>query len=185
MKSILLILVVGLISIANAAQPQPATTMKPTTKTSTTTKTSSTTKTSTTTTPTTTSMFDPSLNSEWINFKKNHSKNYNNNSEENKRRKIFENNFKSIKAHNSDSTETFTSSMNQFGDLTSDEFNALYNKLIVNNKDIILKRLLSSSDNQEEPTAYARAVAALPTSINWVTSGGVTPIKNQGLYLYF
>jgi hypothetical protein len=159
MKRILLILIVGLVSIANAAQP--VTVPKQTS---------------------TTTMFDPSLNTEWANFKSNHSKRYNNSSDENKRRKIFESNFKSIKAHNSDSSQTFSKSMNEFGDLTSDEFNAIYNKLIVNSKDILLKRLLYN-DNQEEPMARA-VVAALPTSVNWTSLGAVTPVKNQGIFFY-
>ncbi len=55
---------------------------------------------------------------EWENFKINHSRNYETIQEEAYRFKVFENNLKMIKKHNSDHTKTYKMGINHFGDLT-------------------------------------------------------------------
>jgi len=81
---------------------------------------------------------------------------------------IFKNNVDFIRAHNADPAHNFTVAMNQFGDLSAQEFGRLYTGLNV-------------------PEGYIRkgkeqvaSSAAVPAAINWATKGAVTPIKNQG-----
>jgi len=62
---------------------------------------------------------------------------------------------------------TFTVAMNQFSDLTSSEFNTIYNGLK-------LKKPITVSDIPLELNV------ALPASVDWRTKGVVTGIKNQG-----
>eukprot|EP01087_Luapelamoeba_hula_P010214 TRINITY_DN26_c0_g1_i2.p1 TRINITY_DN26_c0_g1~~TRINITY_DN26_c0_g1_i2.p1 ORF type:complete len:336 (-),score=51.84 TRINITY_DN26_c0_g1_i2:97-1104(-) len=61
----------------------------------------------------------------------------------------------------------FTVAMNQFGDLTSQEFSALYKGL--KHRDITLPSEISVVDT-----------AGLPDSVDWRTKGVVTGVKNQG-----
>jgi len=39
--------------------------------------------------------------------------------------------------------------------------------------------LLSNSDNEEDTETF-NADVEIPATVNWVTAGAVTPIKNQG-----
>jgi len=60
--------------------------------------------------------------------------------------------------------------MNSFGDLTSEEFKAIYNGLRVpENRMMALRSAEAAVD-----------AATLPTSVDWRSKGAVTPVKNQG-----
>ena len=111
---------------------------------------------------------NPVLDNDWNHFKKNCSKNYNK-TEENDRRIKWEDNIQKIKQHNNNRKITFELEANEFADLTSDEFNKIYNRLKVQTR----KR-------RSIPTEEYVLSRAIPTSKNWVSSGAVTPIKNQG-----
>jgi len=82
---------------------------------------------------------------------------------------VFRPNMDFIHAHNNDATKSFSVAMNQFGDLTNSEFVQYHTGLSV-------------------PEGYARSgdvqgpvdLSAAPASVNWVTKGAVTAIKNQG-----
>ena len=109
------------------------------------------------------------LDSDWVAFKHTHSKSYKNQSEETGRRLNWEDNLSKIKAHNSNSKKTFMQGINQFTDLTSEEFNSIYNRLKMPSKKS--KRSVQSLDLK---------AGVLPSSVNWATSGAVTPVKDQG-----
>jgi cathepsin L len=101
-------------------------------------------------------------------FKSVHGKKYTSHEEEAARRAIFNLNMKRINEHNADKTNTYTMAMNQFGDLTSDEFATTYIggfRGVSGPKNFELSHLTDS---------------AVPTSVDWVTAGAVTPVKNQG-----
>jgi cathepsin L len=78
---------------------------------------------------------------------------------------IFKNNFDFIEAHNAKNL-SFTVGMNQFGDLTLDEFKQFYLGLRV-------------SDAQPTSVHYFNTVN-IPDAVDWTTKGAVTPVKNQG-----
>ena len=111
------------------------------------------------------------LDSEWNAFKRNHSKAFKNETEETTRRLTWEDNVNTINAHNSDSSKAYKLGINQFSDLTTDEFNSIYNRLKM--PSIKRKRSVQSAD--------LKALAAvIPASVNWTASGAVTPVKDQG-----
>ncbi len=85
---------------------------------------------------------------------------------------IFADNFDVIEKHNANSSKTYTFGLNQFSHLTYDEWLAEV-KLGVK-----VPNLRRSPDGLVH-SAPADA-SANPSSVNWVTAGAVTAVKNQG-----
>lgn len=81
----------------------------------------------------------------------------------------FKNNLEYIEKHNSDPTKTFKLAMNQFGDLTNEEFKSLYLGFKMPKDSLIGGETFEIKKNLQ-----------LPTSFDWRTKGVVTKIKNQG-----
>ena len=106
--------------------------------------------------------------SRFSNFKEVFTKNYDTYDEMILRFKIFSSNVRVMIEHNNDKTQTFTMGINQFTDLTSQEFKNQYvSGLNGNLKSYGCKSFSSSGNN-------------LPSSIDWRTKGAVTSVKNQG-----
>jgi len=102
-------------------------------------------------------------------FQRNFNRQYNG-VEETVRRQVFENNYKRIVAHNmaaDNGVHSFRLAVNQFADLTTEEFAQQMNGL--------RPELKKVSQN-----VYVGDVFALPATVDWRTKGVVTPIKNQG-----
>ena len=59
--------------------------------------------------------------------------------------------------------------MNQFGDLTLEEFSGMY-----------LGRKEHHNQNEKAPEYATLEENALPATVDWTTAGAVTPVKNQG-----
>jgi cathepsin L len=79
---------------------------------------------------------------------------------------IWKQNQDFIMAHNKEN-QSFKVAMNQFGDLTAQEFASIVNGL--------------TSRSFEVPAVPSVvSVVDLPASVDWRTKGAVTPIKNQG-----
>merc|ERR1712046_104869 len=73
-------------------------------------------------------------------------------------------------AHNADESQTFKMGVNQFSDLTLEEFQALP------------IRGLATGKYSELPKVgtHVNSGKAAPSSIDWSTKGAVTPVKDQG-----
>ena len=87
--------------------------------------------------------------------------------EETMRFNVFRQNAAKVVAHNSKGL-SWTMGLNQFADLTEEEFAAKY-----------IGGFRPSTGPKNYELSHLRAVD-LPSSIDWSTKGAVTPIKNQG-----
>lgn len=112
----------------------------------------------------------------WISFKKTYSRQYGNENEDQYRHEVFMRNVKTIEEHNhkfSAAKSTFWMGINQFTDMTLEEYRA-YNKL-------------SGKPSNNTKGTQLRCSPFLPplnfkapASVDWRSKGYVTPIKNQG-----
>nr|ANG56317.1 cathepsin L [Meretrix meretrix] len=113
--------------------------------------------------------FNSQLDSEWLEYKKFHNKNYQA-GEELKRRTIWEANLEYIKKHNLEAdrgVHTFWLGMNAYGDMTNEEFVSIMNGYKMPNK---------TSGATYLPPSHV----SLPDTVDWRKEGYVTPVKNQG-----
>ncbi len=91
------------------------------------------------------------------------------------RKAIFQNNLNKINRHNADKTQTYKMGINQFTDLTVDEFEATYsNSFKLQANDTMPKAVATIP-----PSKDTRALQAI-ADIDWTKSGVVTGIRHQG-----
>ncbi|KAL1509140.1 hypothetical protein ABEB36_003925 [Hypothenemus hampei] len=101
-------------------------------------------------------------------FKAAHGKTYSNQVEEMTRFNIFQENLKNIEEHNAlyaQGLVTYNKSINQFTDMTDEEFQAL---LTLHAKPTL------------KTTPYVKLGVEIPTSVDWRSEGYVTGVKDQG-----
>jgi C1A family cysteine protease len=108
--------------------------------------------------------------SEFMGFLKNFEKKYESLEALEKRFDIFRQNLKDIFEHNAVHDRNYTMGINQFTDLTPEEFKADYAGGV----------LLGSNLEKSSCKAYAPTGKAVPDSWDWREHGAVTPVKNQG-----
>ncbi|XP_032902570.1 cathepsin L1-like [Amblyraja radiata] len=92
---------------------------------------------------------------------------------------IWESAMSYIKQHNREyamGKHTFTVGINQFGDLTNEEFNKLMNGFLINEGESSIAKV-EEYDGFDETNEND---LKLPESFDWRKKGVVTPIKNQG-----
>jgi len=82
---------------------------------------------------------------------------------------IFKANLDMIREHNA-KNESWTMGMNEFGDMTWDEFRAVY----VGGTRVAPREFIRSKNYPDKKSI------SIPTSLDWRTKNAVTPIKNQG-----
>jgi len=100
----------------------------------------------------------------WTAWKAKYNKNYLSAEEDAVRKAIFEKNVAYINKHNSQG-HSYTLGMNQFGDLTNAEYQAMY-----------LTKMVPTRNG----SAFVQGNEIVPDSVDWRTQGYVTPIKDQG-----
>ena len=92
-----------------------------------------------------------------------------------KRFQIFKENVITIFQHNLEKKENYTMGINQYTDLTSMEFE----------KDVIRGGFIGTTESpslrgKSKCSQYTYQQIKVPSSIDWRTSGAVTPVKDQG-----
>ncbi|XP_062613286.1 procathepsin L-like [Saccostrea cucullata] len=118
-----------------------------------------------------TPIFNKDLDSDWVQYKQVHKKNYAP-EEESLRRLIWEDNVHHIQKHNlaADRGEhTYWLGENEYADMTIFEFRAIMNGYIMNANRTKGEMYMSPSD-----------IGDLPDKVDWRDKGYVTEVKNQG-----
>jgi len=108
----------------------------------------------------------------WSRFVQTYGKVYFDAKDESTRKDIFVANLQKINQHNQEAAEgkhTFTMAMNEFGDLTKEEFFSTYTGFVGERHQYI--RSMNQAD-------LSNVTAA--DSVDWVAKGAVTAVKNQG-----
>ena len=106
--------------------------------------------------------------SRFTNFQEKFSKKYENVQELETRFSVFRENFRNIITHNADRNQSFTMGVNQFTDLTPDEFKAQ------------MIRGLKAPVGSFGCGSFSNSASGAPASIDWRTKGAVTTVKDQG-----
>jgi KDEL-tailed cysteine endopeptidase len=106
---------------------------------------------------------------EFTNFQERFNKKYTSLEELESRFGIFRKNLIEILKHNSYLNETFTMSVNQFTDLTPEEFNSFVKKSSIN-----------GPFTGYGCKSYSSSASNAPVSLDWRTKGAVTSVKDQG-----
>ncbi|CAG9855681.1 unnamed protein product [Phyllotreta striolata] len=109
------------------------------------------------------------LEKDWKLFKQEFNKTYNSGEEEQKRFKIFKENWNNINKHNKrydKGLETYSQEINRFGDLTDNEFTETYG---LSENNWISNYTIDNGSNQID-NDY----------LDWRAKGAVTPAKDQG-----
>ncbi|CAN6236610.1 unnamed protein product [Urochloa humidicola] len=101
-----------------------------------------------------------------------HGRAYNALGEHDRRFRVFWDNLRFVDAHNARAGEHgYRLGMNQFADLTNDEFRAAY----------LGAKLPAPGNNRAVGERYRHdGVEALPDKVDWREKGAVAPVKNQG-----
>ncbi|KAJ6627051.1 Cathepsin L, partial [Pseudolycoriella hygida] len=117
------------------------------------------------------------LKEEWISFKLEHSKKYDDPMEERFRQKIFLENKRKIAKHNQLyelGKVTYKLGLNKYADLLHQEFVAIMNGYNSTSNN------LNKFDLKAEAVTFIQPDVDVPDSVDWREKGAVTPIKDQG-----
>ena len=105
---------------------------------------------------------------EFTNFQERFEKHYSNIQELETRFEIFRQNFVGILSHNADLSQNFTMGVNQFTDLTPEEFKAQY------------VGGLKTEVGSYGCKSFSSSASGSPESMDWRAKGAVTSVKDQG-----
>ncbi|CAA7042350.1 unnamed protein product [Microthlaspi erraticum] len=100
---------------------------------------------------------------------------YSSESEKKSRFEIFKKNLEFVRSFNMNKNITYQMAVNEFADLTDEEFRATYTGLLIPKS---MPGNLTSESSKAVPFRYGDSDAA--ESMDWRNEGAVTPVKNQG-----
>ncbi|XP_060189901.1 zingipain-2-like [Lycium barbarum] len=105
-----------------------------------------------------------------------HGRTYENDAEKAKRLNIFKENVKFVESFNKNGTKPYKLGINEFADLTSEEFLKYYTTHGLNK--------FSSKSQQSSPAIFSsfkyENMSDVPSFMDWTKSGAVTNVKHQG-----
>ena len=124
-------------------------------------------------------LIDPSLDEHWSEYKNKYDKSYHHRHHELFRRKIWEQNSKKIKKHNTEYEQglhMFRVKMNNYGDLSHDEFVRKMNGF----QPELLEETEDDERRERRATFSTTNTSTTPSSIDWRQFGYVTGVRSQG-----
>ena len=101
-----------------------------------------------------------------------HGRNYVDDAEKKRRLKIFKDNVEYIDKVNNQGNRTYRSSVNEFADLTNEEFIATHTGYKISTQ---------PSSSPKKTFRYGN-LSRIPMTMDWREKGAVTPVKSQGQY---
>jgi len=117
----------------------------------------------------------PADDLKWQDYKLEFGKVYSSEEEEATRYETWKENVMEIELHNADYTQTFKQGQNEFTDMTDEEFKATHSGCFQIPEGYLNGSIKSDAD-EFEPLPEG---VSLPSSVNWVSQGYVTGVKNQ------
>jgi len=125
-----------------------------------------------------TTSFKPPNHDAFEQFKTQHNRNYDTAEEHDSRRAIFENNLELIEKHNEEEKlglHSFKMSLNQFADLSKEEFMQHFTGGSLKNAVKPLRKMKKFTG----PMIKGKRQGEAPESVNWVEQGFVSPVRTQ------
>ncbi len=91
---------------------------------------------------------------------------------------VFQENAALIAAHNQEARDSFLMALNQFADMTFEEFENV--RLGLNFKGSRVQAAGDLESGPQHASAFRYADSETPKRVDWREEGAVTPVKNQG-----
>ena len=127
---------------------------------------------------------EPEIEQEFQSWIASHGKSYGTQEEYNLRLAIFARKYNVVMKHNSENADDHQLALNHMADMSDHEYKKLlgYNKQKAHHKKHQKNQKMSLIGGGDHDMTHLRKLenVTLPDSVDWRTSGAVTPVKDQG-----